>query len=203
MKDTYMTILKASPEVLFKDRNSKFYGYAFPVTDQDEVKTYIDTLKKEHYQARHWCYAWVMGKSYEQYRTNDDGEPSNSAGAPIYGQIQSFDLTNTLVVVVRYFGGTKLGVSGLINAYRTAAKMALEVSDIQEKTIDTTFKIRFEYPLLNKVMRLIKDLDVHIDSQEMALDCVYQLSIRQKEATKVIAAFQKVYGISVTLEADL
>ena len=121
-KDTYITITQPSPEVLHKDRNSKFYGYAFPVTSEDEIKTCLDQLKKKHYQAGHFCYAWQLGMTYDSYRYNDDGEPSNSAGAPIYGQLQSFDLTNVFVVVVRYFGGTKLGVGGLIQAYRTTAQ---------------------------------------------------------------------------------
>ncbi|MFT5751921.1 MAG: putative YigZ family protein, partial [Dokdonia sp.] len=136
MKDTYRTITIPSPEVLFKDRNSKFFGYAFPISSEEEVKPLIDQLRKSHHQARHWCYAWVLGNTYERFRANDDGEPSNSAGAPIHGQLQSFDLTNVLVVVVRYFGGTKLGVGGLINAYRTGAQLALDAAIIAERTID-------------------------------------------------------------------
>tara|TARA_R110002051_G_scaffold13435_2_gene44846 strand:+ start:34556 stop:35167 length:612 start_codon:yes stop_codon:yes gene_type:complete len=203
MKDTYKTITAPSPEVLFKDRNSKFFGYAFPISSEEEVKPLIDQLKKSHYQARHWCYAWVLGKEYERFRANDDGEPSNSAGAPIHGQLQSFDVTNVLVVVVRYFGGTKLGVGGLINAYRTGAQLALEAANIVERTIDVEFEIQFEYPLLNKAMRLIKDYEVNILKQEMQLDCTFRLSIRQKEAEKVIAAFEEVYGIERLKENDL
>lgn len=195
MKDTYRTIVRSSPEVLFKDRNSKFFGYAFPISQEDEVKPLIEQLKKKHYQARHWCYAWVLGKRYERFRANDDGEPSNSAGAPIHGQLQSYDVTNVLVVVVRYFGGTKLGVGGLINAYRTGAQLALEAAAIEERTIDTEFKIQFEYPILNKVMRLIKDHEVTIVQQQMELNCIFLLSIRQKNAPVVIAAFEEVYGI--------
>ncbi len=183
--------------MLFKDRNSKFYGFAFPVQDEDAVKEYIDTLKKDHYQARHWCYAWVLGKEYEHYRANDDGEPSNSAGAPIHGQLQSYDVTNVLVVVVRYFGGTKLGVSGLINAYRTTAQMALDASRIVERTIDIPFTITFEYPMLNKVMRLLNDYEVTSVEQRMELNCTFDLKIRRKEAEKVIRAFDEVYGIEV------
>ena len=114
VKDTYKTITKASEEVLFKDKNSKFFGYAFPVTSEEEIKEHLEELKKKHHAARHWCYAWQLGKEFH-YRANDDGEPSNSAGMPIYGQIQSFDVTNVLIVVVRYFGGVKLGVGGLIS----------------------------------------------------------------------------------------
>ncbi len=197
MKDTYKTIVNPSDEALFKDRNSKFYGYAFPVKTEEEIKECIDDLKKQHYQARHWCYAYVLGKEYEQYRANDDGEPSNSAGAPIHGQLLSYDVTNVLVVVVRYFGGTKLGVGGLINAYRSGAQLALENSNIVTRTIDIPFSIQFEYPLLNKVMRLINDYEVKIVEQNMELSCRFDLSIRRKEANKVIGAFNEVYGIDL------
>lgn len=196
MKDTYRTISKPSPEVLFKDRNSKFFGYAYPVSTQEEVKKHLDTLKKEHYQARHWCYAWVLGKEYERFRANDDGEPSNSAGAPIHGQLQSFNLTNVLVVVVRYFGGTKLGVGGLINAYRTGAQLALEASLIEERTIDIPFTITFEYPLMNTVMRLIKDENLQIIDQKMELNCEYTLAVRRKEFDRIISLVQNIYGVT-------
>ncbi len=202
MKDTYKTISKSSPEVLFKDKNSKFYGYAFPVTTEEEVKEHIEALKKQHYQARHWCYAYQLGKSYDRYRANDDGEPSNSAGAPIYGQLQSFDVTNVLVVVVRYFGGVKLGVSGLINAYRTGAQLALEASKIVKRTIDVTFEIRFEYPLMNVAQRIIKDRNLNIVEQNLTIDCHYVLSVRKKEAQTVIEQFKTVYGIEITGEDE-
>ncbi|MEP0265639.1 YigZ family protein [Dokdonia sp.] len=195
MKDTYKTITTPSPEVLFKDRNSKFYGYAFPIQDESQVKEYIDVLKKQHHQARHWCYAWVLGKSYERYRANDDGEPSNSAGAPIHGQLQAYDLTNTLIVVVRYFGGTKLGVGGLINAYRTAAQQALEAAVIEEKTIDIEFTIIFDYPLMNKVMRVIKEQNIKIIGQQSAMACEYTLAIRQKDFERVSVLVKNIYGV--------
>tara|TARA_R110002074_G_scaffold193447_1_gene359291 strand:- start:347 stop:733 length:387 start_codon:yes stop_codon:yes gene_type:complete len=124
--DRYKTILKPSEETLFKDRNSKFFGYAFPVLDEDDVKDCLEELKKKHHTARHFCYAYQIGIEDIKYRANDDGEPNNSAGMPIYGQIQSFDVTNILIVSVRYFGGTKLGVGGLINAYKTSAQLTLE-----------------------------------------------------------------------------
>ena len=196
MKDTYRTISSPSTEILFKDRNSKFFGYAYPISRENDIKEHIEQLKKQHYQARHWCYAWVLGKEYERFRANDDGEPSNSAGAPIHGQLQSFDLTNVLVVVVRYFGGTKLGVSGLINAYRTAAKMALDISFIEEHTIDVNFTIVFEYPLMNVVMRIIKDENLKIVEQKMELNCMYTLAIRKKEADRVIALVKNIYGVT-------
>ncbi len=197
MKDTYKTITTPSPEVLFKDRNSKFYGYAFPVQNEEEVKECIEALKKQHHQARHWCYAWVLGKHYERYRANDDGEPSNSAGAPIYGQLQAYDLTNTLVVVVRYFGGTKLGVGGLINAYRTGAQLALEAATIEEKTIDVEFTITFEYALMNKVMRVIKEQQIRIIGQQSTMTCEYTLAIRQKDFERVSVLVKNIYGVKL------
>ena len=202
MKDTYKTITSPSPEVLFKDRNSKFYGYAFPIQDENQVKEYIDVLKKQHHQARHWCYAWVLGKGYERYRANDDGEPSNSAGAPIYGQLQAYDLTNTLIVVVRYFGGTKLGVGGLINAYRTAAQQALEVASIEEKTIDIEFTIVFDYALMNKVMRVIKEQNIRIVGQQSTMTCEYTLAIRQKDFERVSVLVKNIYGVKFTENDD-
>lgn len=197
MKDTYKTITVPSPEVLFKDRNSKFYGYAYPVQNEDEVKECIEALKKQHHQARHWCYAWVLGKQYERYRANDDGEPSNSAGAPIYGQLQAYDLTNTLIVVVRYFGGTKLGVGGLINAYRTGAQLALEAATIEEKTIDVEFTITFEYALMNKVMRVIKEQQIRIIGQQSTMTCEYTLAIRQKDFERVSLLVKNIYGVKL------
>ena len=129
-KDTYKTLTKPSGAILWKDRGSKFYGYAFPISNEDDVKLKLEILKKEHHAARHWCYAYQIGTETSLYRANDDGEPNNTAGMSIYGQIQSFELTNILIVVVRYFGGVKLGVGGLINAYRSAAKLAIENSKI-------------------------------------------------------------------------
>lgn len=201
-KDTYKTLTKPSPEVLFKDRGSKFFGYAFPIKNEEEAKEHIEKLKKEHHTARHWCYAYQLGKNYDRYRANDDGEPSNSAGMPIYGQLQSFELTNTLVVVVRYFGGTKLGVGGLINAYKTAAQLALEASRIVERTIDEHFQLRFEYPEMNTVMRLIKEHQLDIVDQQMALDCVFEIKVRKKEAEKVFELFETTYKVAINKLED-
>ena len=195
--DSYKTIKKASKEGLFKDRGSKFYGYAFPVTNEEEIKEKIELLKKQHYNARHWCYAWQLGKKYDHYRANDDGEPSNSAGMPIYGQLQSFNVTNILVVVVRYFGGTKLGVGGLIKAYKNGAKLALENSIIIHKTIDEVFLIKFEYPEMNTIMRIIKDENISIINQKMELDCQFIISIRKKEAIRIFKIFENTYKVSI------
>lgn len=196
-KDVYKTIDKASTEALFKDRGSKFYGYAFPVTNEEEIKENIEFIKKQHYNARHWCYAWQLGKSYNQYRANDDGEPSNSAGMPIFGQLQAFNVTNILVVVVRYFGGTKLGVGGLIQAYKTGAKLALENSIIIEKTINEEFLLKFEYSEMNTVMRVIKDESILIINQKMELNCEFIISVRKKEANKVFEIFDNTYKVSI------
>ena len=196
-KDTYKTITNASEEVLFKDRNSKFFGYAFPVSNEDQIKDQLEELKKKHHSARHWCYAWQLGKEEFHYRANDDGEPSNSAGMPIYGQLQSFEVTNILVVVVRYFGGVKLGVGGLINAYRTAAQMALEAADIEERTIDFKYEISFDYPEMNKVMRVIKENNLEVVNQRLELDCKLYILVRKGEAETVFEKFNAIYKVEI------
>ena len=196
-KDVYKTIDKASTEALFKDRGSKFYGYAFPVTNEEEIKENIEFLKKQHYNARHWCYAWQLGMKYEKYRANDDGEPTNSAGTPIYGQLQAFEVTNILVVVVRYFGGTKLGVGWLIQAYKTAAKLALENSEIIQKTINEEFILQFNYSEMNKVMRIVKEEQISIINQKLDMNCMYIISVRKKEAAKVFKLFDETYKVLI------
>ena len=196
--DTYKTISSASEEVLYKEKNSKFFGYAFPVSNEEEIKEYLDQLRKEHFSARHWCYAYQIGTEKIQYRANDDGEPNNSAGMPIYGQIQSFEVTNALVVVVRYFGGLKLGVGGLISAYKTAAQMALENSEIVEQTINKFFTISFGYAHMNKVMRIIKEKNLQIVSQKMEMDCEIQISIRKKNVQNLLDTFENLYEIKLT-----
>lgn len=197
IKDTYKTISKPSEEVLFKDKNSKFFGYAYPVQNEDDIKTHLEALKKQHHSARHWCYAYQIGTERIKYRANDDGEPSNSAGQPIYGQIQSFELTNVLVVVVRYFGGVKLGVGGLINAYRTGAQMALEESNIIEKTINIEYLIRFDYKNMNKVMRIIKEKQLKIVNQTLELDCQIQISVRKKDSEPIFEIFNQLFEIDI------
>lgn len=195
--DTYKTITSSSPEVLFKEKNSKFFGYAFPVTSEEEVKTHIEQLKKEHFSARHWCYAFQIGTTTIHYRANDDGEPNNSAGMPIYGQIQSFGVTNILVVVVRYFGGVKLGVGGLIAAYREGAKLALEAAEIVEKTIDIHFRLTFDYKNMNKVMRVIKEKNLQIVSQAMNENCQIEISTRKKNAETILGIFEGLFEIQI------
>lgn len=203
-KDTYKTITKASEEVLFKDKNSKFFGYAFPVTSEEAVKVHLEDLKKQHHSARHWCYAYQIGKTENEYqfRANDDGEPNNSAGMPIYGQLQSFDVTNVLIVVVRYFGGVKLGVGGLISAYKTAAQMALEASKIVTRTINQDIQLKFEYKDMNKVMRVIKEKNLKIKSQTLELDCTIIISVRLKKSKEVLDAFDSIFGVKVNVLHD-
>lgn len=197
IKDAYKTIEKPSEETLFKDRNSKFFGYAFSVVNEDEVKVAIDGLKKKHHSARHFCYAWQFGTETFRFRANDDGEPSNSAGMPIYGQIQAYGVTNILIVSVRYFGGTKLGVGGLINAYRSSAKLALEASDIIEKTVNIDYQLSFGYDLMNKVMRIVKERNLTIISQQLELSCQYIISVRKKDAATIFEIFTNLYKVEI------
>jgi len=197
MDDIYKTITKPSKETLFKDKNSKFYGYAFPVNTEEAIKSSLEFLRKKHYSARHFCYAWQLGVESLRYRANDDGEPSNSAGMPIYGQIQSFELTNILVVSVRYFGGTKLGVGGLINAYRSSAKLALESSIIEEKTIDMYFQLNFEYNLMSKVLRIIKENSININNQKLELNCELIISVRKSNSNKIFKIFDSLYKVEI------
>ena len=197
LTDTYNTITFPSPEILYKEKNSKFYGYAFPVTSEEEIKNHLDSLRKQHHGAVHFCYAFQLGTDKIQYRANDDGEPSNSAGMPIYGQIQSFGITNVLVVVVRFFGGVKLGVGGLISAYRTAAQMALEESQIIEKTIDVSFEISFDYKNMNKVMRVIKEKNLEIVSQEMNESCKIVIATRKKNAEMIFDIFSNLFEVGI------
>jgi uncharacterized YigZ family protein len=197
IKDTYNTLEKAVENILFKEKNSKFIGYAYPITSENEVKTHLENLKKEHFSARHWCYAYQIGTETLRFRANDDGEPSNSAGMPIYGQIQSFEITNVLIVVVRYFGGVKLGVGGLISAYKTTAQLTLEEADIVEKTIDKHFKITFDYKNMNKVMRIIKEKNIDIVHQKMELNCEIEIATRKKNAQQTFDIFSTLFEIEI------
>jgi len=196
-EDTYKTIKKPSKETLFKEKGSKFFGYAFPVLTEDDVKEKLELLKKKHHSARHFCYAYQIGIEKTQYRANDDGEPNNSAGLPIYGQIQSFGVTNILVVSVRYFGGTKLGVGGLISAYKTSAQLALEASEILVKTIDVNYQLKFNYDLMNVVQRIIKEKNLEIVSQKLEMDCEYVISVRKNDAKAIFTIFDSLYKLTI------
>ena len=203
-KDTYNTIEFSPSAVLFKEKNSKFFGYAFPIQSEDQVKPIIDSLRKQHPTAGHFCYAYQIGTDSITYRANDDGEPSNSAGMPIYGQIQSFSITNALIVVVRIFGGVKLGVGGLISAYKTTAQMILETCEIVEKTIDLHFIISFDYVNMNKVMRVIKEKKLEIVTQEMEINensglpiGKIEIKTRKKNAEMIFDIFNSIFEISI------
>lgn len=192
-EDTYKTIVKPA-EGLFKDKGSKFISFAFPVASEDEIKKIIAGLKKEHHQANHHCYAFRLGADKLHFRANDDGEPSNTAGKPILAQIQSKDLTNILIVVVRYFGGTLLGVSGLINAYKMASIDVLNNVTVIEKTVNEIYKLEFDYLQMNEVMKIIKENKLEIISQNHALSCEVIFSVRKNNANKVIAGINKIEG---------
>ena len=196
-EDAYKTIEIASEETLFKEKGSKFFGYAFPVLSEDDVKGCLEILKKKHHSARHFCYAYQIGVEHIQYRANDDGEPNNSAGLPIYGQIQSFEVTNILIVSVRYFGGTKLGVGGLISAYKKSAQLALAASKILEKTINTQFKLTFNYDLMNAVMRIVKEKQIDIVHQKLEMDCTYIISVRKNDAKSIFQIFDTLYKVAI------
>ncbi|RCS27534.1 YigZ family protein [Polaribacter sp. WD7] len=199
IKDVYKTIAKPSEETLFKEKGSKFFGYAFPVYTEQDVKDCLENLRKQHHAARHFCYAYQIGIEQLKFRANDDGEPNNSAGLPIYGQIQSFEVTNVLVVSVRYFGGIKLGVGGLITAYKTSAQITLGTSEIIIKTIDVQFKLKFEYDLMNTVQRIIKEKNIKIIRQNLEMDCEYFISVRKKEASTIFTVFDDLYKVVIKI----
>lgn len=196
--DTYRTPAKPSPEIIFKEKKSKFYGYAFPIKSEEEVKPLLEAILKKHSSAGHVCYAWQLGVEEINYRANDDGEPNNSAGMPIYGQIQSFEVTNVLVAVARIFGGTKLGVGGLISAYREAAKMALNASKIVERKLQSHFRLQFEYTEMNKVMTLIKKSQLEISSQKMEIDCEIYVSVDKKDEKKLLERFERLPKVKLS-----
>jgi len=196
MKDTYKTIEKPC-EGYFKDKGSKFFAYAFPVKNEEEVKEILTQLKKEHHSARHHCYAWRLGMENIRYRANDDGEPSSSAGKPILGQLLSFDVTNVLIVVVRYFGGTLLGVSGLINAYRTAASEALKNAVISTRLIENRYELHFTYSELNEVMHIIKQENLNITDTKFEEKCSLVFSVRKSEALGIEQTFINFYGVKI------
>ncbi len=201
MEDTYKT-LDSNSEGLYKEKGSKFIAYAYPVTSEEQIKEIVAGLKKEYYDARHHCFAFRLGADGKRYRANDDGEPSGSAGKPIYGQLLSYELTNVLVVVIRYFGGTKLGVPGLIRAYREATVDAIESNTIIEKTVDVIFNIEFDYLVMNDVMKIIKDLNPNIESQSYEMLCTMRLSIRMSEYDQLINRLKKVTSLRVLDEDE-
>lgn len=196
--DTYYTI--AGPaEGLYKEKGSKFMAFAFPVRTAEEVKGHLERLRKEYFDARHHCYAYILGPTKDAYRANDDGEPSGTGGRPIYGQLLSADLTDTLVVVVRYFGGVLLGASGLANAYKTAAHDAISHAEIIEKTIDVHYRLHFEYAAMNDVMRIVKDFGLVPTNQDFNLDCRLDLSVRQSQSNRLYDAVAQLRTVRIEI----
>ena len=196
MEDTFKTIEKPS-EGLFKDKGSRFISYAFPVNSEEQIRELVQSIKKEHHSARHHCYAWRLGSDKLLFRTNDDGEPSSTAGKPILGQIQSFDLTNILIVVVRYFGGTLLGVSGLINAYRNAALDAVNQAEIVEKLLEKWFLVEFDYGAMNVVMKVFKDEKLPQIDPQFDLKCKIKTFVRLSESNQIEKSLLKIKSVQV------
>ncbi len=195
--DTYKTL--ASPaEGLFRDRGSKFLAFAFSVSSTEEISEIIQKLKKEHPGANHHCYAWRLGVAGDSFRANDDGEPSGTAGKPIYNQVLSAGITNTLIVVVRYFGGTLLGVSGLINAYRSAAADCIANANIVEKQITEIYKLEFSYDAMNAVMKILKDYDLAQSKQKFELECELEFAVRKSEADNVVALLNSIFSVKTS-----
>ena len=196
-EDQYRTIRSNTGGILYKEKNSKFFGYAYAVENEADIKQHLEALRNEHMGANHVCYAWQLGVEEISYRVNDDGEPNHSAGMPIYGQIQAFEVTNVLIAVVRYFGGTKLGVGGLISAYRSTAQLTLKEAKIIKKTIQIPLLLEFDYVSMNKVMRIIKKHSLQIASQTLEMKCKITLSIRQSHLPKIRDLFLSLQGVIV------
>ncbi len=194
INDEYRTLEKLSTGV-YKEKGSKFLAFAYPVYSEDEIKQILDNLRKEYYDARHHCYAWRLGPEGEPYRINDDGEPGGTAGKPIHGQLLSHNLSNILIVVIRYFGGVKLGVSGLIHAYRTAASDAIEQGRILSKTVNEVYQIQFDYLAMNEVMKVIKDYNLQVSNQQFDLACRLEWSHRQSEVEFILSLFEKIESV--------
>ncbi|EMR03567.1 IMPACT family protein [Cesiribacter andamanensis] len=197
--DTYRTLTRPC-EGLYKEKGSKFIARAYPVRSEEDIKQRLEELRKEYFDARHHCYAWILGPRAERYRANDGGEPNHSAGDPILGQIRSLELTNTLVVVIRYFGGTKLGVSGLIQAYKTAAAEALAASEVVEELITAPLTLHFGYEQTNEVMRLVSEYELQVVAQEFTDRCRLQLAIRQSRYAEVLEKATDLRGVQVMEE---
>jgi uncharacterized YigZ family protein len=194
--DSYKTIA-APVETAMRERSSRFLAYGWPVTSEDEIKENLDALRKKYYDATHHCYAWRLGPKGERFRANDDGEPSGTAGRPILGQMLSREVTDCLVVVVRYFGGTKLGVPGLIAAYKDSASEVLDAAEIVERTVDVVVTVEFPYEVMNDVMRVVKELSPRVLTQDFDNVCRMQLATRQSLSEVLLAKLSKVEGIII------
>jgi uncharacterized YigZ family protein len=196
--DSFLTLARKS-EGMLKDRGSKFLYFGFGVSSEEEIKAQLIALRKIYFDASHHCFAWVIGRDGATFRANDDGEPNHSAGDPILGQIRSKQLTNVLIVVVRYFGGTKLGVGGLIQAYKASAALAIEENQIIEKWLKVKLELRFPYPVMNEVMKVVKAHDLEIVAQEMELDCKIILSFREGLCDPVLGKLKEIEGLAIKI----
>lgn len=197
--DSYLTVA-ATAEAVYKEKSSKFLAYAYPVKSEEEIRDILDALRKRYYDATHHCYAWRLGPQGESFRANDDGEPSGTAGKPILGQLLSFGITDCLIVVVRYFGGTKLGVSGLISAYRESAREVIEASRIVEQTVDRRFRVEFPYIAMNDIMRIVKEMQPCVLEQSFDNSCTICMSIRESRADALADKLNKLEGVAVEYE---
>lgn len=195
-EDSYLTLAEPA-EALYKEKGSKFLAYAYPVSSEEQIRECLEALRKRYYDATHHCYAWRLGADGQNYRVNDDGEPSSTAGRPILGQLLSYGVTDVLVVVVRYFGGTKLGVSGLIAAYKESAAAVLSEAQIVERTVDVRFEVEFGYLVMNDVMRVVKEMRPEVLEQRFDNLCTMRLSIRAGRADALRERLQKIEGIQI------
>lgn len=202
MPDSYKTIVSLS-KGLYKEKGSKFLSFAMPASTPEEVKEILNNYRKEYYDARHVCYAYMLGHDRINFRANDDGEPSGTAGRPILGQINSRGLTNVLIIVVRYFGGILLGTGGLVTAYKEAAADALDQAEITERTIETSLCLQFDYILMNEVMRIIKDTNARVCNQKFENECIIDISIPRNEADIIKLKLLKIEGITLSQNYEL
>lgn len=194
--DTYKTI-EVPAEGLYKEKGSKFLSFLYHVETEDEVKQLIEKLRKEYHDARHHCYAYILGTEKQTYRANDDGEPSGTAGRPIHGQLLSFEVTNVLLVVVRYFGGVLLGASGLANAYKIAAREALSAATIIERTIDVRYELQFRYEQINDVMKILKDNAITPKKQKFDMECSIEFAVRKMNSERILKAFENLRTVQI------
>lgn len=195
-EDTYKTVAQKS-QGLFKDKGSKFISFAIPVLTENQIKEELELLKKEFYDARHHCYAWILGFNKDAFRSNDDGEPSGTAGKPIHGQLLANDLTNTLIVVIRYFGGIKLGVRGLINAYKFAAQDAIQNNTIETRIVREVYQVKFVYEDMNDVMRIMKEEELDQLGQNFHLNCSIDFAVRKSRADHVVQRMKDLRKVEI------
>jgi uncharacterized YigZ family protein len=196
MADSYFTIKKPS-EGIYKEKGSKFIAFAYPIFNEDDFKEHLAQLKKDYHDARHHCYAFRLGLTENEYRYSDDGEPNNSAGKPIYGQLLSSNITNVAIIVIRYFGGTKLGVGGLITAYKEAAKDAITNAKVIKRTVNHYYKIKFDYPVMIDVMNFVKQQNLNVTNQVFENSCLIEFNIRTQEAENTINELEKIEGVKI------